>query len=217
MVIVRVMKSTPEENEIKYTQPSSRHSCSRGKNCPVRCSTLIRQWIAEGFIQEQRGKTLEEVAEEYLAELIQRSLVQVSYVDERGVRRECQVHDVMREAVILLKTRDMSFSQFLEEDSRFNENSRHLSVVVVDPEAYTYDDQVIKKAEATGKPGLVDIIAKEDSFIFTVESNGAVKASQLLLNAIEVLNQKLDAVRLSEDTVEADDQFGELGAHMRGG
>ncbi|XP_016650448.1 PREDICTED: disease resistance protein RPM1-like [Prunus mume] len=98
------------------------------ENCPVRCSTLIRQWIAEGFIQEQRGKTLEEVAEEYLAELIQRSLVQVSYVDERGVRRECQVHDVMREAVILLKTRDMSFSQFLEEDSRFNENSRHLSV-----------------------------------------------------------------------------------------
>ncbi|ONH91709.1 hypothetical protein PRUPE_8G132000 [Prunus persica] len=90
-------------------------------------------------------------------------------------------------------------------------------VMVVDPEAYTYDDEVIKKAEAMGKPGLVDIIAKEDSFIFTVESTGAVKASQLLLNAIEILKQKLDAVRLSEDTVEADDQFGELGAHMRGG
>ncbi|CAL5378951.1 unnamed protein product [Camellia sinensis] len=90
-------------------------------------------------------------------------------------------------------------------------------VVVVDPEAYTYDDEVIKKAEAMGKPGLVEIYAKEDSFIFTVESTGAIKASQLLLNAIEVLKQKLDAVRLSEDTVEADEQFGELGAHMRGG
>ncbi|XP_022726703.1 DNA-directed RNA polymerases II, IV and V subunit 3 [Durio zibethinus] len=90
-------------------------------------------------------------------------------------------------------------------------------VVVVDPEAYTYDDEVIKKAEAMGKPGLVEIYAKEDSFIFTVESTGAIKASQLVLNAIEILKQKLDAVRLSEDTVEADDQFGELGAHMRGG
>ncbi|CAL5329311.1 unnamed protein product [Camellia sinensis] len=80
-------------------------------------------------------------------------------------------------------------------------------VVVVDPEAYTYDDEVIKKAEAMGKPGLVEIYAKEDSFIFTVESTGAIKASQLLLNAIEVLKQKLDAVRLSEDTVEADEQF----------
>ncbi|GKV43154.1 hypothetical protein SLEP1_g50485 [Rubroshorea leprosula] len=68
-----------------------------------------------------------------------------------------------------------------------------------------------------GKPGLIEIHAKEDSFIFTVESTGAIKASQLLLNAIEVLKQKLDAVRLSEDTVKADDQFGELGAHTRGG
>ncbi|KAG5010854.1 hypothetical protein AAZX31_07G204400 [Glycine max] len=90
-------------------------------------------------------------------------------------------------------------------------------VMVVDAEAYTYDDEVLKKAEAMGKPGLVEIIARQDSFIFTVESTGAVKASQLVLNAIEILKQKLDAVRLSEDTVEADDQFGELGAHMRGG
>lgn len=90
-------------------------------------------------------------------------------------------------------------------------------VYVCDAEAYTYDDEVIKKAEAMGKPGLVDITAKEDSFIFTVESTGAIKASQLVLNAIEILKQKLDAVRLSEDTEEADDQFGELGAHMRGG
>lgn len=89
-------------------------------------------------------------------------------------------------------------------------------VVVVDPEAYAYDDEVIKKAEAMGKPGLVEIYRKEDSFIFTVESTGAVKAYQLVLNAIEILKQKLDAVRLPEDTVDADD-FGELGAHMRGG
>ncbi|CAJ1972923.1 unnamed protein product [Sphenostylis stenocarpa] len=92
-----------------------------------------------------------------------------------------------------------------------------LQAMMVDSEAYSYDDEVIKKAEAMGKPGLVEIIAKQDSFIFTVESTGAITASQLVLNAIEILKQKLDAVRLSEDTVEADDQFGELGAHMRGG
>ena len=88
---------------------------------------------------------------------------------------------------------------------------------MVEPELYTYDDEVIKKADAMGKSGLVEIEAKEDSFIFTVESTGAIKASQLVLNAIEILKQKLDAVRLSDDTVEADDQFGELGAHLRGG
>ncbi|KAL5562442.1 hypothetical protein UlMin_032189 [Ulmus minor] len=99
----------------------------------------------------------------------------------------------------------------------FDVNQETGEVYVVDPEAYTYDDEVLKKAEAMGKSGLVDITAKEDSFIFTVESTGAIKAYQLVLNAIEILKQKLDAVRLSEDTVEADDQFGELGAHMRGG
>ncbi|XP_043721812.1 DNA-directed RNA polymerases II, IV and V subunit 3-like [Telopea speciosissima] len=99
----------------------------------------------------------------------------------------------------------------------FGLDSNTQQVVVIDPEAYTYDDEVIKKAEAMGKPGLVEIYGKEDSFIFTVESTGAIKASQLFINAIEVLKQKLDAVRLSEDTEEADDQFGELGAHMRGG
>ncbi|RID44161.1 hypothetical protein BRARA_I00976 [Brassica rapa] len=99
----------------------------------------------------------------------------------------------------------------------FDFDSVTRQVVVVDPEAYTYDEEVIKKAEAMGKVGLIEIRPKDDSFIFTVESTGAVKASQLVLNAIDLLKQKLDAVRLSDDTVEADDQFGELGAHMRGG
>lgn len=92
-----------------------------------------------------------------------------------------------------------------------------LQFVVVDAEAYTYDDEVLKKCESMNLPGLIEIRPKEDNFIFTVETTGAVKASQLVLNAIDILKQKLDAVRLSDDTVEADDQFGELGAHMRGG
>lgn len=86
---------------------------------------------------------------------------------------------------------------------------------MVDPEAYTYDEEVIKKAEAMGKPGLVEIYAKEDSFIFTVESTGAMKSCQMVINAIEILKQKLDAVRL-QDTEEAD--IGELTQHLgRGG
>jgi DNA-directed RNA polymerase II subunit RPB3 len=89
-------------------------------------------------------------------------------------------------------------------------------VVVVDAEAYAYDDEVIKKADAMGKPGLVNIISREDCFIFTIESTGALKASEMFLNAIDILKAKLDAVRLSMDAEENDDQFGELGAHMRG-
>ncbi|KAK3132531.1 hypothetical protein QOZ80_6AG0523990 [Eleusine coracana subsp. coracana] len=89
-------------------------------------------------------------------------------------------------------------------------NSHQL--VVVDAEAYTYDDEVIKKADAMGRPGLVEINAKEDSFIFTVETTGAITAYELIMNAITVLRQKLDAVRLQDD----DGDLGELGAHLGG-
>uniref|UniRef100_A0A0A9ENR6 DNA-directed RNA polymerase II 36 kDa polypeptide A n=1 Tax=Arundo donax TaxID=35708 RepID=A0A0A9ENR6_ARUDO len=85
-------------------------------------------------------------------------------------------------------------------------------VVVVDAEAYTYDDEVIKKADAMGKPGLIEINAKEDSFVFTVETTGAITAYELIMNAIVVLRQKLDAVRIQDD----DADLGELGAHLGG-
>ncbi|GLT52979.1 hypothetical protein SLA2020_262800 [Shorea laevis] len=39
---------------------------------------LIRLWVAEGFVKEKEGMTLEEVAESYLYELLHRSLIQRS-------------------------------------------------------------------------------------------------------------------------------------------
>lgn len=83
-------------------------------------------------------------------------------------------------------------------------------MVVIDAEAYTYDDEVIKKAEAMGKPGLIEIYPKEDSFIFTVESTGAIKASHLVINAIDILKQKLDAVRLQDE----ESDMKELTSHL---
>jgi len=56
------------------------------------------------------------------------------------------------------------------------------------------------------------LIFAPDNFVFIVGSTGAIKASQLVLNAIEILKQKLGADRLSDDIVEADDQFDELSA-----
>ncbi|XP_047950193.1 putative late blight resistance protein homolog R1A-10 [Salvia hispanica] len=58
---------------------------------------LIRLWIAEGFIQQEPNKGLEEVAEEYLEELIARNLVMVDKTKAKGDVKTCRVHDMIRE------------------------------------------------------------------------------------------------------------------------
>ncbi|XP_059630338.1 disease resistance protein RPM1-like [Cornus florida] len=88
---------------------------------------LIRLWIAEGFVKPERGKTLEEVAEEYLTELIRRSLVQVTKLKFGESRtRTCRVHDLILE-IIVSKSEELSFCQIIEEDSSFDGQSRRLS------------------------------------------------------------------------------------------
>ncbi|KAI8002379.1 Disease resistance protein RPM1 [Camellia lanceoleosa] len=106
----------------------------------IRAGKLIRLWIAEGFVEEQNGKTLEEVAEEYLTELIHRCLVLVSTTKIDGRVKQCQVHDVVRE-IILSKSKEFSLCQILEEEnSSFNATTRQLSMHM----RYCNMDKVIK-------------------------------------------------------------------------
>ncbi|KAM1054471.1 hypothetical protein ACFX2I_001817 [Malus domestica] len=94
----------------------------------ISCIRLVRLWIAEGFVKPKRGKTLEEVGEEYLMELIHRSLVQVSEVYTDGKARACRVHDLLHE-VLLKKGVDSSFCHVLSKDeSTFKPTTRRLSM-----------------------------------------------------------------------------------------
>ncbi|KAF7840795.1 DNA-directed RNA polymerases II, IV and V subunit 3-like [Senna tora] len=81
----------------------------------------------------------------------------------------------------------------------FQIDPRTQKVVVSDPEVYPYDEKVIWKAEAMGKPGLVEMCEKKDSFIFTVETTGALKASQVLMKAIQILKQNVISMHLMDD------------------
>ncbi|KAJ9697194.1 hypothetical protein PVL29_009116 [Vitis rotundifolia] len=94
----------------------------------IRCGPLTRLWIAEGFVKAKRGVTLEEVAEEFLTELIHRNLVQVSRVYAYGKIKHCHVHDLMRE-IILTKAEESSFCCVLTgEESSFDGRFRRLSL-----------------------------------------------------------------------------------------
>ena len=54
------------------------------EDCSINCARLTRLWIAEGFVKEKKGLTLEDVAQDYLNQLIHRGLVQVSEEDFIG-------------------------------------------------------------------------------------------------------------------------------------
>nr|XP_023871995.1 disease resistance protein RPM1-like [Quercus suber] len=94
----------------------------------IRCKRLIRQWIAEGFVKAKEGKTLEDVAREYLTELIHRSLVQVAEVDFDGKVTQCRLHDLFHE-IVLQKMKDLSFCHVLsKQESNFERLTRRMSV-----------------------------------------------------------------------------------------
>ncbi|KAG2602984.1 hypothetical protein PVAP13_5KG737150 [Panicum virgatum] len=61
---------------------------------------LVRRWIAEGFICEERGHSKQEVAENHFYELINKSMVQPVKVGYDGKARACRVHDMMLELII---------------------------------------------------------------------------------------------------------------------
>ncbi|CAK7323839.1 unnamed protein product [Dovyalis caffra] len=88
---------------------------------------VIRLWVAEGFVQEKQGMTSEEVAEEYLIELIHRSLVQADIVYAEGTLHTFRVHDLVRE-VILSKSEELSLCHISGNCSRVESIARYLSI-----------------------------------------------------------------------------------------
>ncbi|XP_034690542.1 disease resistance protein RPM1-like [Vitis riparia] len=148
----------------------------------ISCRLLTRLWIAEGFVKPKRGVTLEEVAEEFLTELIHRSLVQVSEVYGDGKIKTCHVHDLMRE-IILTKAEELSFCCVMgEETSSFDGRFRRLSV----------HNSPNKVANITGKKSYIRSIFLYDSQTFFL----GTLASRF--NLLKVLDSKPSHGRIKQ-------------------
>ncbi|KAM3213390.1 hypothetical protein ACQJBY_066020 [Aegilops geniculata] len=88
------------------------------KNCFLYCSLfpedymiqriwISRIWITEGLVEERgAGMTMEEVAECYLKELTQRSLLEVAEMNVYGRARSFQMHDLVRDACLIVAKRE---------------------------------------------------------------------------------------------------------------
>ena len=85
---------------------------------------LIQLWIAEGFIptpaREESEEIMEDIAEQFLGELIDRCMVQVDKTDHTGVGvKTCRVHDLMRD-FCMSKAREDNFFKIVQRHETSN-------------------------------------------------------------------------------------------------
>uniref|UniRef100_A0ACD5V1J5 Uncharacterized protein n=1 Tax=Avena sativa TaxID=4498 RepID=A0ACD5V1J5_AVESA len=123
------------------------------KNCFLHCTIfpedylikrkrLIRHWVTAGFIRETEHKTMEEVAEGYLYELVNRSLLQVVERNESGRVRSCRMHDIIR-LLALTKSNEEGFCRVYDgSGSSSEENTRRLSIQSANIEQLTHSSEV---------------------------------------------------------------------------
>ncbi|XP_022861860.1 putative late blight resistance protein homolog R1B-17 [Olea europaea var. sylvestris] len=70
---------------------------------------LLLFWIAEGFIEKKEHKSLEDIAEEYLVELIDRSLLQVATRRSNNGVNACTLHDLVLDMCRKMAVEDETF------------------------------------------------------------------------------------------------------------
>ncbi|CAN6209524.1 unnamed protein product [Urochloa humidicola] len=80
--------------------------CSFPGNYKIERDRLTRRWIAEGFVAEKPGMSLQEIAESYFSELIERTMIQAVDVDCFGEVHACRIHDVMFELIMMKSFED---------------------------------------------------------------------------------------------------------------
>ncbi|GMN20379.1 hypothetical protein TIFTF001_043072 [Ficus carica] len=79
---------------------------------------LCRVWIAEGFVsldQQTQSSTVtaEDLAYNYLRELVDRNMVQVGIIGSSGRIKTCRLHDLMRD-LSFSKAQEANFVQFVD-------------------------------------------------------------------------------------------------------
>ncbi|KAL2234448.1 putative late blight resistance protein homolog R1B-16 [Sesamum indicum] len=88
---------------------------------------LTKLWIAEGFLKPSRPKSLEELAEEYLEDLVKRNLVLNVKKRSNGKIRFCGLHDLLRD-LCMQKARKEEFLHVANNSGKGIQNQRRLSI-----------------------------------------------------------------------------------------
>ncbi|XP_016513838.1 putative late blight resistance protein homolog R1B-17 [Nicotiana tabacum] len=121
----------------------------------INVTTLINLWVAEGILKEVDYKSLEDVAEEYLQELIDRNWVLVGQQNFCGDVETCRIHDLLHE-LCLRQARSENFLPVIDDKppyraSRVPQSFMQVCVMIVRSiggfhrlNSHSYDQKVIR-------------------------------------------------------------------------
>ncbi|KAJ3700827.1 hypothetical protein LUZ61_004532 [Rhynchospora tenuis] len=96
----------------------------------IEAESLHRMWISEGFIPHEENRTLDDTAENFLEELVQRNMVQVSRRNWDGSILHCRIHDVLHSLAIKKAKEDNFFMACskIDDMQNCNQQTRRLAI-----------------------------------------------------------------------------------------
>lgn len=148
----------------------------------IEAEKLYQFWLAEGMIspdEKAEEETMMDVAERYLAELAQRSMVQVDVKETAGGFKSCRLHDLMRDLCIS-KAKDENFTKVIDfrngkmpsESSPPVKTTRRVSFYL-NPhgsnDAFTCDKSHIRSAFLYGDDCMGDVLQQLESHIHNLK------------------------------------------------
>ncbi|XP_060672233.1 putative disease resistance RPP13-like protein 3 [Ziziphus jujuba] len=95
----------------------------------IEARELMRLWISERFVHQIGNRKVDDVAEDYLDELIDRSLIQVARWGSDGSVETCRIHDLLRDFCIKVSGQEKLFDVYSESNNLSSPlKARRLSV-----------------------------------------------------------------------------------------
>lgn len=111
-----------------YLKPCFMYLSKYPEDHLIEHNTLVRLWIAEGLVKQKEGRTLEEVAEGYLNELINRSLIRPMVTNDDGSVKASCIHDLYRELIVQKSSEQNLMTLSSSENILRHKRVRRLSV-----------------------------------------------------------------------------------------
>lgn len=149
----------------------------------IPAKTLLQLWVSEGFVPRVNGKeTSEEMAEDYLEELVDRSLVMVEQRRYNGQVKTIRVHDTLREFCKVQGVKEELFRE-IKVGNMAADNDRRLCI--------NYNVLEYIKSKPSGKSVRSFLSFAKEDFILPIELISDIPKAFKLLRVLDIRSIKL--------------------------